>query len=59
MCVVQEIIKIQPCLVYERNQRGETPLHIAAAVGDVNIVKLLFGMKKIDNEIGQENILTM
>ncbi|KAK0601889.1 hypothetical protein LWI29_028457 [Acer saccharum] len=40
--VVQKIFNIQPCFVYERNQRGETPLHIAATVGDVNVVKLLF-----------------
>ncbi|KAL5804235.1 hypothetical protein ACOSQ3_031035 [Xanthoceras sorbifolium] len=56
--VVQEILNIQPSLLYERNDRGETPLHIAAAAGHVNVVKLVGEkIKSTDNETGQKNIL--
>ncbi|KAL5736048.1 hypothetical protein ACOSQ2_030836 [Xanthoceras sorbifolium] len=56
--VFQEILNKQPSLLYERNDRGETPLLIAAAAGHVNIVKLFDEkIKSTDNETGQENIL--
>ncbi|KAL5804237.1 hypothetical protein ACOSQ3_031037 [Xanthoceras sorbifolium] len=56
--VVQEIINKQPSLLYERNDRDETPLHTAAATGHLNVVKL-FGekTKSTDDETGRKNSL--
>ncbi|KAH7544311.1 hypothetical protein ACOSP7_030522 [Xanthoceras sorbifolium] len=56
--VVQEIINKQPSLLYERNDRDETPLHTAAATGHLNVVKL-FGekAKSTDDETGRKNSL--
>ncbi|XP_022720033.1 ankyrin-3-like [Durio zibethinus] len=37
--LAEEILKLQPSLVYQRNSKGDTPLHIAARLGSEEAVE--------------------
>ena len=57
----KNIVNLSPRLVYETNSKGNTPLHVAASVGDSSMVKLLIDQaKKLDVETGgQQQLLSM
>ena len=59
---VEKIVNLSPSLVYEKNSKGNTPLHVVARVGDSSMVKLLIDVaKKLDVELGdrQQQLLRM
>ena len=56
----KNIVHLNSSLVYEKNSKGNTPLHVAARVGTSSIVKLLIGQaKKQDVEAGVLKLLSM
>ena len=57
----KKIVNLSPSLVYETNPKGNTPLHVAARIGDFSMVKLLIDQAKIqDVEIGgRQQLLSM
>ena len=56
----KNIVNISPRLVYETNSKGNTPLHVAASVGDSSMVKLLIDQAKLDVETGgRQQLLSM
>ena len=59
---VEKTLQSYPLLVYEVNMKGETALHIAARLGDVEVASLLIGCaKRTDKVVGmrREDLLTM
>ena len=57
----EKIVNLSSRLAYERNSKGNTPLHVAARVGTSSIVKLLIDhAKRHDVEIGgRQQLLSM
>ena len=57
----KNIVNLCPRLVYETNSKGNTPLHVAATIGDISTVKLLIDQaKKQDVETGgRQQLLSM
>ena len=49
----KKIVNLSPSLALKTNSKGNTPLHVAARVGDFSMVKLLMDQaKKVDLETG-------
>ena len=49
----KKIVNLSPTLVLKTNSKGNTPLHVAARVGDFSMVKLLMDQaKKVDPVTG-------
>ncbi|XVF31062.1 hypothetical protein REPUB_Repub16aG0112900 [Reevesia pubescens] len=44
--MAEEILKLQPLLVYQRNSKGDTPLHIAARLGCEEMVEFFLDFSK-------------
>ena len=58
----KKIVDLRPMLAYERNSRGNTPLHVAARVGDSSIVKLLINRPTnldVETGDGRQQLLRM
>ena len=57
----EKIVNLSLSLVHKKNSRGNTPLHVAARVGDSSMVKLLIDQeKKLDIETGdRQQLLSM
>ena len=55
----ESIVKSIPSLVYEVNSKGNTPLHVAAMVGDSSLVKqLIKHAKELGVETGGRQLLS-
>ncbi|XP_030958527.1 ankyrin repeat-containing protein At5g02620-like [Quercus lobata] len=58
--LAEKIVNLSPRLVYEKNSKGNTPLHVAAMVGTSSLVSLLIDhAKKLDIESGGGQLLGM
>ena len=57
----ENIVNLRPSLVYEKNSKGNTLLHVAAMVGNFKMVKLLIDQaKELDVETGgRQQLLSM
>ena len=59
---VKNIVNLNPSLVYEKNSKGNTPLHVAARVGDSSVVKFLIDQAKYQLDVetgGRQQLLSM
>ena len=59
---VKNIVNLNPSLGYEKNSKGNTPLHVAARVGDSSMVKLLIDQAKYQLDVetgGRQQLLSM
>jgi ankyrin repeat protein len=56
--IVQALLKSTPELVKQRNIKGATPLHLAAAMGDEKLVQMLIDAKASVNAKCNKNMLT-
>ena len=58
--LAEKMVNLSPRLVYEKNSKGNTPLHVAAMVGTSSLVRLLIDhAKKLDIESGGGQLLSM
>ena len=60
--VVEELVRLRPSLVYEKNSKGNTPLHVAVRwAGASSMVKLIIQKAKDqrDVEAGGQQLLSM
>ena len=56
----KNIVNLSPRLVYEKNSKGNTPLHVAAMEGDTSLVTLLIKhANELDVETGGRQLLSM
>ena len=56
--LAEKIVNLSPRLVYEKNSKGNTPLHVAAMVGTSSLVSLLIDhAKNLDIESGGGQLL--
>ena len=58
----KKMVNLSPSLVYETNSKGNTPLHVAARVGDSSMVKLLIDQAKYQLDVetgGRQQLLSM
>ena len=57
----EKIVNLIPILVFKRNSKGNTPLHVAAMVGASSLVKILIekAKKERDVEANDQQLLSM
>ncbi|XP_048330141.2 protein ACCELERATED CELL DEATH 6-like [Ziziphus jujuba] len=58
--LAEDVLSFHPSLLYEQNIQGNTPLHIAAKLGDLEMAKCLVDWEKKSNDVEQDRkLLTM
>ncbi|KAF3973519.1 hypothetical protein CMV_003072 [Castanea mollissima] len=58
--LAEKMVNLSPRLVYEKNSKGNTPLHVATMVGTSSLVRLLIDhAKKFDIKSGGGQLLGM
>nr|XP_015866448.1 protein ACCELERATED CELL DEATH 6-like [Ziziphus jujuba var. spinosa] len=58
--LAEDVLSLDPSLLYEKNIQGNTPLHIAVKLGDLEMAKCLVDWEKKSNDVEQDRkLLTM